>query len=164
MMKDNDEVTIDHNLGMSRRAILKAASAVAAAGLAAGLPEAAVATAGPTDYGPGNNLGPTNIYPLLAAWLILTTNGDAHGDFPIPGSMGSAAGLGQNTYNYIYNTFYNDPAYQSAFASVRGAFQQVAQHFAKTPAPNSPNPYGAGICPDKKCVIQTIASLTTVCK
>lgn len=164
-MKNNDEVTIDYNLGMSRREILKAASAIAATGLVAGLPEAAEAVpiGGPIDYGQGNNLGPNNIYPLLAAWLILTTNGDASGDFAIPGALGNVAGLGPNTYNYIYKNFYNDSAYKAAFTLVRAAFEQVAKHFASTPAPNTPNPYGGGICPDKKCVIQTVGSLTTVC-
>lgn len=164
-MKENDELATENKLRISRRTLLQAASAIAAAGLAAGLPEAgnAMPTGGPVDYGSGNNLGPNNIYPLLAAWLILTTNGDANGDFPIPASMGSVAGLGQATYGYMYDSFYNNPKYKSAFRSVQTAFGLVAQHFASTPPPNSPNPYGGGICPDKKCVVQTIASLTKVC-
>jgi hypothetical protein len=160
-MKSKDEMANDHGLGMSRRAILKAASAVAAAGITIGLPEAAgAAPTGPIDYGVGHNLGPANIYPLLAAWLIATTNGDQAGDFKIPESLGTVAGLGPTSYNYIFNTFFNDPSYRPAFTKVRTAFQLVATHFASY-APLNPitNPYGGGICPDKASVVQAVASL-----
>ena len=109
----------------------------------------------------GITLGPANIYPLLAAWLIATTNGDQAGDFKIPESLGTVAGLGPTSYNYIFNTFFPSIlSYRPAFTKVRTAFQLVATHFASY-APLNPitNPYGGGICPDKASVVQAVASL-----
>src|SRR5258708_5710962 len=100
MKSNNDEMATDHNLMTSRRAILKAATAVAATGLTFGMPEVAAASpSGPTEYLPKTNLDATNVYPLLAAWLILTT----HGPFSLRDSLTSIAGLGNanGTVDYI---------------------------------------------------------------
>ncbi len=157
MKSNNDEMATDHNLMTSRRAILKAATAVAATGLTFGMPEVAAASpSGPTEYLPKTNLDATNVYPLLAAWLILTT----HGPFSLRDSLTSIAGLGNanGTVDYILKHSYNDASLQAAFQQVQGAFAQIAKHFA-TLKPASPSPYGGGICPDKASVIQAVANL-----
>jgi hypothetical protein len=156
-MKSKEDPITDQNLGMSRRAILKAASAVAAAGLTIGMPEGAAAVpTGTTEYLPHTNLDPSNVYPLLAAWLILTT----HGPFSLPDSLTSVAGLGNNngTVDYLLKHSYNDPALQAAFQQVQSAFANIAKYFAKL-SPATPSAYGGGICPDKASVIQAVANL-----
>lgn len=172
-MKSKDGLTGNQNLGMSRRTILKAASAAAAIE-ALGMPGTVAAAPPPptTDYGPHNNLGPGNVYPLLAAWLILTTHGDPS-QFPFPDSLGTVAGLGNtnHTIDYLLANSYNDThnpctcphcncdtSLQAAFVKVQKAFESIARHFGSLDA-SHPSPYGGGICPDKASVIQTIANL-----
>src|SRR5215469_15625308 len=66
----------EKSTGASRRSVLQAATVAAIGMMLDPLSEAQPAPA-PVDYGQGQgqtHLGPTNLFPLVAAWVLLTTN------------------------------------------------------------------------------------------
>jgi hypothetical protein len=155
-MKKKNETSVEQNFGLSRRAIIKAASA-AAVGLAVGVRADATCQV-PTaiDYGSTGSAVPlsdANIYPLLAAWLILTTNGN-RALAPSASNLSAVTGLGSTTAQTLINSYYSNCAYASGFALVRQAFQEAAKAFA-----SGTIPYNNGQCPDKADTVTCIAAL-----
>lgn len=141
--------------GVSRRAMLRTATAAAAAVALTLKPSTAEATcqaSSPIEYGTasGHALTDQNISRLLAAWLVLTTNAP---DAPTPKTIQAVANLGPNTAKAIFDVYSNANC-QSAFKTVRQAFGCLAYSFAA-----NVSPYSGGQCPEK---IDTINPVTTL--
>jgi hypothetical protein len=136
-------------LKTTRRVMLKAATAATLGAvlepLAEGQPSA------PLDYGKGAgqaHLDSTNVFPLLAAWLLLTTNGPA--DTVDEATIASVANISGASAKTIFNQYNNN---QQAFSTVRQAFGEVAKSFATSA------PYSGGQCPEKAATVKPIAAL-----
>lgn len=157
-MKKRDAISIEQNTGISRRAIIKTASA-AAVGIAIGVPAGATCTApastieygGDTAHGQVK-LNETNIYPLLVAWLILTTNGNATALSADKPTLMKVAGVGSKTADALIATYGGVNSVH--FSKVRTAFQAIAKQFAAGAAP-----YNNGQCPDKAETLECIVAL-----
>lgn len=150
-MADN-QVVGKRNNGVSRRAMLRTATAAAVAA-ALGSTESAAATAGPIYYGKQAGQTPldaSNIFPLLAAWLLLTTNGPA--ETVDMTKLSQVANVDPRSAAVILAK-YTDSQNQTAFATVRAAFGDLAASFANS------LPYSGGQCPEKALTIAPVASL-----
>jgi hypothetical protein len=136
---------------LSRRAMLKTSTAAA---FGATLAPSAIALPPhkPVDYGTGSGqtlLKPETVFPLLAAWLLLTTNGPSQSvNLDI---ISCVANLHPNSAMKIKQVYDNDP---NKFKPVRDAFGALAKAFAM----NAP-PYSGGQCPDHVDTIAPVAAL-----
>ena len=154
-MEDTNIANQKRKLG-SRRTILKTA-ATAAIGLMLNS-EAQAGRAVPKIYygnDPAHNPGQTpldasNVFPLLAAWLLLTTNGPASS--VSADTITSVANLDPRSTAAILKV-YTDRKYAASFSKVRIAFSSLAKQFANS------EPYNGGQCPDD---VQTIAPIATL--
>jgi hypothetical protein len=138
------------NDGTSRRTVLKTATA-AAIGLILDPLAKATPTTTPIDYGQGSgqtHLDSTNLFPLLAAWLLLTTNGPA--ETVDPARIASVANISAASAQGIWNQYHNN---QASFSKVRGAFGTLAKAFATAA------PYSGGQCPEAAATIAPVAAL-----
>jgi hypothetical protein len=149
-----DKISKEISRRVSRRAIIQSAAAAAALTLCPSTTAALeVLPTGPIDYGTGNgqtHLDNTNIFPLLTAWTLLTTNGDA--STVDPKTIASVANITDVSAKTILS-YYTDKSYAVHFSKVREAFGMVAQGFA------TEKPYSDGQCPDAAATVQPIASL-----
>jgi hypothetical protein len=155
-MKSNGDLSNERNFGISRRLILKGASATAA-GLVLAASAAADCTPGANghvDYGKANNqthLDENHIFPLLAGWLVLTANGS--GKVPVTkATLMNYANLSDCSAQILLNAYTG--TYANSFKNVRDAFRAIAMEFATT------KPYSAGECPDDPKTIKTISSMS----
>jgi len=139
--------------GLSRRTILKtatgAALAVALGSLTSGAPPSQ-----PIYY--GKNAGQTamdatNVFPLFAAWLLLTTNGPA--ETLDKATISKVANLDSRNTDQIWDQY---SQHQQAFSEVRRAFGELAKTFA------SQLPYSGGQCPEKALTVAPVAALPCV--
>ncbi|MBB5337837.1 hypothetical protein [Tunturiibacter gelidoferens] len=102
-------------------------------------------------HNPGQTpLDATNVYPLLAAWLLLTTNGPA--DTVKAATITSVANLDPRSTAAIL-AVYEDKKYAQSFSKVRFAFSTLAKQFANS------RPYSGGQCPDSANTIAPVAKL-----
>jgi hypothetical protein len=150
-MEDNKVVGKRTN-AVSRRTMLKTATAAAVAATL-GSAENAAAAAGPIYYGKQAGQTPlnaTNIFPLLAGWLLLTTNGPA--ETVDKTTLSRVANIDPRSADVILSK-YTDAQYQASFAKVRTAFGELAVLFATA------LPYSGGQCPEKALTIAPVASL-----
>jgi hypothetical protein len=150
-MEDNKVVGKRTN-AVSRRALLKTATA-AAVGVALGSAENAAATTSPVYYGKQAGQTPldaSNVFPLFAAWLLLTTNGPA--ETVDRATLSQVANVDPRSADVILSK-YTDTQNQAAFAKVRAAFGDLAVSFA------SSLPYSGGQCPEKALTVAPVASL-----
>jgi hypothetical protein len=140
----------ERNTGISRRSALRTA-AVAAIGMILKPGAKALPAPTPADYGRGNgqtHLDPTNVFPLVAAWVLLTTNA--------PGSVEEAtlmsvANLSPASAHALRQKYLDN---QISFNKVRSAFSDLAIAFS---LPGSY--YGGGQCPETATKIAPIAAL-----
>ena len=142
----------EKSTGTSRRSVLQAATVAAIGMMLDPLSEAQPAPA-PVDYGQGQgqtHLGPTNLFPLVAAWVLLTTNSRGSVD---AATLQSVANLSPASAQAVYQKF-TLPENQRAFMVVRKAFGQLAQDFS---VPG--DIYSGGECPERPEVIKPIASV-----
>jgi len=153
-MTVKDESSNQENIDMSIRIVVKIASAVVA-GLALIVPEVdafAGAMGSQIDYGQRNgqvHLDETNIYPLLAAWLVLTTTGN---NTPATKhTLMSVANISDGSAQALMDKFTSD-LYRDHFKGVRDAFVELAKGFATAA------PYSGGHCPDSPATLKAIAS------
>jgi uncharacterized protein (DUF1501 family) len=137
---------------VSRRTLIKT-GALAAFGAALPPSLAAKPATPPVEY--GNTQGKTKlaaetVFPLLAAWLMLTT----HGKDPSwvhPDAIACVANLHPNSVKTIMN-HYN----AGEFKAVRVAFGRVAKELSEN---DTSLPYGGGQCPETIDTIVPVASL-----
>jgi hypothetical protein len=143
--------------GLSRRAIMKSASA-AVASLAFAAPALAACTQPtlPIDYGTDTIHGQTpldecSIFPLLAGWIVLTANGSGHVPVTVSTLM-TYAKLSPTAAKKLFE-LYNSGTYGQSFTNVQKAFHDLLtlNHWANAA------PYSGGQCPDHPETIQTIA-------
>jgi hypothetical protein len=137
---------------VSRRAMLKTATA-AAVGMALG-PQVNAATVSPIYYGKLKGQTPldaSNVYPLLAAWILLTTNGPA--ETVDKTTISQVANIDPRSVDVIYGKYTLDAKTQAAFNTVRTAFGDLAAFFANS------LPYSNGQCPDAAATVAPVASL-----
>jgi hypothetical protein len=157
----NMKLTKEKTNGFSRRAMLKTAT-VAAAGMAMGTSAKAAAPPTPIEYGTSSGrlpIGSTNVFPLLAAWLLATTAGDPAYSLTAE-AMCCIARIGPHTAQDII-TAYTNAGYTNAsgvkhnsFDDVRNAFLKLANNYAA-----SGTPYSGGQCPDDVNTLAPIAAL-----
>jgi hypothetical protein len=105
----------------------------------------------PLDYGTGagkDHLDSSNVFPLLAAWILLTTNGPA--ETVDQATIASVANISGNSAQVIWNQYSQN---QQAFSTVRQAFGTIAKSFANAA------PYSGGQCPEKAATVKPIAAL-----
>ncbi|HET9282326.1 MAG TPA: hypothetical protein VFR24_10230 [Candidatus Angelobacter sp.] len=143
----------ERNTGMSRRSALKTA-AIAAAGMILDPRVKALPVPTPVDYGknPGQlHLDPTNLFPLVTAWVLLTTN--APGSVSVA-ALQSVANLSPASAQAVYAKYAESDETQKAFNSVRSAFGTLAQAFS---LPDSL--YSGGQCPETPAKLAPIAAL-----
>jgi hypothetical protein len=103
----------------------------------------------PVDYGESagqTKLQPETIFPLLAAWLLLTTHAPGSVN---PDAIACVANLHPNSVKTIMK--YYDA---TAFKFVRVAFGKAAKDLAEYKPP-----YGGGQCPETIDTIAPVASL-----
>jgi hypothetical protein len=141
----------ERTTSVSRRRLLQTATAAAVSiGLAP--TSKAMPTGTPIEYGtrPGTDLNEKTIFPLLAAWLLITTSGDPI-DSLNEGIIACVANVGPKTAQTI------KAAYQSksgSFDDVRGVFSYLAKQYALPHAP-----YSGGQCPDNVNTLRPVAAL-----
>jgi hypothetical protein len=147
-----------------RRSLIQ--SAAAAAFILAGGPsarETGQAAIPLVNYGSDagkTKLKPETIFPLFAAWLLVTTNGPFNVDADL---MSCAARLHPDSAEKIL-TIFNDTNNAAAFKAVRLLFEQIAKDFAVGEAP-----YSGGQCPRVADTVTPVAGLlgtptTVICK
>ena len=135
---------------LSRREMLKAASGAA---IAVALPASGLAAPaqGPTKYGPQNPVDNTNIFPLLTAWIMLTTHGGV--TVVARDMVAKHANLHPDNVKTLFDK-YEDATFADSFGAVQEAFKEIAQAFS-----GSRTRYSGGQCPDKAETVAPIASL-----
>jgi hypothetical protein len=139
--------------GLSRRTMLKTATG-AALGVALGSLASATPPSQPIYYGKNTGQTPldaTNVFPLFAAWLLLTTNGPA--ETLDKATISKVANLDSRSTDQIWNQYSQN---QQAFSDVRKAFGELAKTFA------SKLPYSGGQCPDDALTVAPVATLPCV--
>jgi hypothetical protein len=136
--------------GLSRRTLIKSVAAAAAMGLpssSAAMPLPAT----PVDYGTGKtDLVDTTVFPLLAAWLMITTSAPSVDAFD-QGVMTCVANIGGSTAKDVLAKYKANP---TEFDIVRGAFHDLAKNYA-----SNISPYNGGQCPDDVNTLTPIAAL-----
>ena len=140
----------EKSTGTSRRSLLKTATLAVVTMMLDPLSEAQPSRP-PVDYGKGTgqtHLDSTNLFPLLAAWVLLTTNGPTETIDPV--TIASVANISTASAQLVFSKF---QSHQQEFSTVRTAFGELAKAFATT------QPYSGGQCPDKAVTIAPIASL-----
>jgi hypothetical protein len=149
----NKQKSIDNPArNLSRRAVMKT-GALAAFGATLS-PSLATKRAGPpVKYGTNPQHGETvlkaeTIFPLLAAWLMLTTHGPDASSVD-PAAIACVANLDPDSVTKIMNHY--DAA---QFKIVRLAFQAAVDELSE----NTP-PYGGHQCPDTIDTLVPVASL-----
>ncbi len=139
--------------GLSRRTMLKTATG-AALGVALGPLASATPVAQPIYYGKMAGQTPldaTNVFPLFAAWLLLTTNGPAQ--TVDKATISKVANLDSRSTDDIWQKYSDN---QQSFSDVRKAFGELAIKFA------SKQPYSGGQCPDDAATVAPVATLPCV--
>lgn len=139
--------------GLSRRTMLKTATG-AALGVALGSLASAAPPAQPIYYGKSAGQTPldaTNVFPLFAAWLLLTTNGPA--ETLDKATISRVANLDSHNTDQIWDQY---SQHQQAFSDVRKAFGELAKTFA------SQLPYSGGQCPENALTVAPVAALPCV--
>jgi hypothetical protein len=115
-------------------------------------PEGAKMAGGPPIYygkNPGQTpLDASTVYPLLAAWLLLTTNGPA--STVQKATISRVANIDPRSVDVILQQ-YNK--YPQSFSDVRTALGVIAAAFASGP------PYSGGQCPEVPETIGPVAGL-----
>jgi hypothetical protein len=150
-MKTHDE-KVNVSDQISRRKILQ--SGGAAALLLGTNPlglEGAQSTPPPVNYGSGDGktpLVPETIFPLLAAWLLMTTNGPFNVDAAL---LSCVANLHPTTANRL-KTLYDENA--KAFDPVNTLFETIAKEFS-----GGIEPYSGGQCPKYPDTVTPVAAL-----
>lgn len=140
----------EKSTGSSRRSLLKTATLAAVTMMLDPLLEAQPGRP-PVDYGKGagqTHLDSTNLFPLLAAWVLLTTNGPA--ETTDVATIASASNISSASAQIIFKKFTD---HRQEFSTVRTAFGELATAFATAP------PYSGGQCPERAATITPIASL-----
>jgi hypothetical protein len=137
-----------HTRNVSRRTLIKT-GALAAFGVTLSPSLVAEPAGSPLDYGNGAGQTPLDektIFPLLAAWLLLTTQvpGGATAD-----AIACVANLSSTSAATIFRHYD-----ASAFKAVRVAFGAAVQEFAQ-----GQPPYNTGQCPKTVDTIGPVASL-----
>jgi hypothetical protein len=142
--------TVKQTRGLSRRTLIKSVAAAAAMGLPSSS-EAMLLPATPVDYGPGKtDLVETTVFPLLAAWLMITTSAPSIDAFDQK-VMTCVAKIGGSTASDVLGKY---TANQTEFDIVRGAFAVLAKKYA-----SNTSPYNGGQCPDDVNTLTPIAAL-----
>ncbi|MGA2003662.1 MAG: hypothetical protein ABSG70_09790 [Terriglobales bacterium] len=155
-MKNKQSDEVNSKVEVSRRAVLKTVSA-AVAGVTLGSTTAAVAAVPPPgslDYGTVG-LWKENVYPLLAAWLALTTSETVmvpSDETKMKSNLANYLGLSASSAQVLWDKF-NGPKHGS-FIDVRNEFQDLAGKLAQ-----SGSEYSGGICPDVVKPLQDVAAL-----
>ena len=121
----------------------------------------------------------TTIYPIIAFWLMLTTDnwdGCMSSGAPIPQSCPDATpkktpeeakawrlrlaqelGVASDYVEYLYNQYHNDKRLNKAFRDVRGVFQRFIEAPPKTEDKAKVIVYGAHPCLGGKTLLQIAA-------
>jgi len=136
---------------VSRRALLKTASA-AAASIALAPASKAMPSEAVIEYGTGpgeTELNEKNIFPLLAAWLLITTSGKPNS--VDEGIIACVANVGPNTAKAVWKA-YKD--HSGKFDVVRDAFGTLAASYS-----SSTGRYHGGECPDDVNTLRPVAAL-----
>jgi hypothetical protein len=161
-MKEKKHAAQESNR-LTRRSLLRSASAAALV-LSTG-PLERVTGQSPstlTNYGPSSagktELVPETIFPLFAAWLLLTTNGPFHLDENL---LSCTTRIHPESAAEIIHLFDSNAA---AFKPVRVLFEQLAKKYAASKAP-----YSGGQCPTVADTVTPVAGLlgtstTVVCQ
>lgn len=147
---------------VSRRRLLQTGTAAAfLLGTAPLGQNTARSTPPPVNYGSGNGktpLVPETIFPLFAAWLLMTTNGPFTVDAAL---LSCAANLHADTAARL-KKLYDENA--TTFDPITELFEGIATEFSA----NTP-PYSGGQCPKDADTVTPVAALygtptTVVCK
>ena len=102
-----------------------------------------------TNYGPGHPaLAPENIFPLFAAWLLFTTDGNYTVDKDL---LTCAARIHPDTAEKLAKLFKDKAA---RFKPVRDLFHDLAKSYS-----NGEQPYSGGQCPKDPDTVTPIAAL-----
>lgn len=140
---------------ISRRSLLKSTSAAA---IAAALPSSLLAgpSAPPVYYGSDASKGQvpldnTNIFPLLTAWILVTTSGGAK--LIDPTVIANTANIHPDNVTSLLK-LYKSGTYGNGFSTVQRAFTSLVKGFSTLTSP-----YTGGQCPDKAVTVAPIASL-----
>jgi hypothetical protein len=139
--------------GLTRRTMLQTAAG-AALGMAVATATPAVPAPPPIYYGKVAGRTPLdekNLFPLLTAWLLLTTNGPA--ETIDAAKIAAVANIDPKNVVDTLLAKYTDKRFASSFSKVRMAFSEVAKEFANA------QPYSGGQCPESAARVAPIASL-----
>jgi hypothetical protein len=149
----NKQKSIDNQArNVSRRAVMKT-GVLAAFGATLSPSLATKRTGAPVKYGTDTQHGQTvlkaeTIFPLLAAWLMLTTHGPDASSVD-PAAIACVANLHPDSVTTIMKYYV-----AADFKAVRLAFQSAVDELSE----NQP-PYGGHQCPDTIDTIVPVASL-----
>lgn len=143
---------------LSRRSLLKTTTA-AAFGVALPASLAAIPGGKGVYYGSDAAKGQkpldnTNIFPLLTAWIMLTTSGKNMVDAAL---IAKTANMDKDDNVKALLDKYNDQRFASSFQAVQVAFSEIAKGFS-----TANSPYHGGQCPDSANTIAPIASMPCV--
>jgi hypothetical protein len=157
-----DGVTTKNTECVSRRGLIQSGAAaalfLAVRRTAQGATEPEPQPAPLTNYGPGHPaLAPENIFPLFAAWLLFTTDGNYTVDKDL---LTCAARIHPDTAEKLAKYFHDKSA---QFKPVRALFHDLAKSYS-----NGEQPYSGGQCPKDPDTVTPIAALlgtktTVVC-